>query len=130
MKRTILILYIAVLTISAHAQIVVPLSLPDNCNIQVGTNEQPTQDAALTIKILPNPNSGSFTLSVESSTILGNIHIGICNSVGVECFQLPAYCDSKKMIRKMELGDLPNGVYFLKIIAGKSEMHSSFTIQN
>jgi len=128
MEKMIFFLFLTVFTISVQAQIIVPLDLPDNCNYNVGNREIPVRDAAMNIKLIPNPNSGIFTLYIESPVILGNTQIEIFNSVGIKCFQMPVYTDSQNLIRKMEIKDLPNGVYFLKVSTNKKEVNTTFTI--
>jgi hypothetical protein len=113
-------------TIFAKAQIVVPLTLPDNCNVGTGIEQTQNQLKTSSIKLYPNPSEGTFSLAIESSSVIG---IEIYNSSGIKCLEIPAYSNSNKMIRQIDVAYLPNGVYFLKVISENSELNSSFVIQ-
>jgi len=128
MKKQILLFLLVFISVTINAQIVVPLALPDNCNVGVGTEEL-KGEVSQNVTIYPNPSDGNFTINISYDKIIEEIDIIIYNSSGNECFTQPVYCDSKNLIKKIDVSELPSGVYFIKILSDNYELNSSFIIQ-
>ena len=128
MKKVSLILFYSVFALSVHSQIVVPLTLPDNCNVTTGITEQ-LVDQTPKLTLYPNPNDGNFTVNIKSPEVIDNVRILIFNSLGVEFYQKIVYCNSKNLVRQVKVSNLPSGVYYIKVHSDSFKLNASFIIQ-
>ena len=65
-------------------------------------------------EIYPNPNTGSFTLSIRSKT-KENIGIKMLNSLNIQVFEEKDWVVSGKMQREFDFTKLPAGIYFMEL---------------
>ncbi|TRZ74581.1 MAG: T9SS C-terminal target domain-containing protein [Bacteroidetes bacterium] len=68
----------------------------------------------LTTILYPNPNQGSFTLEMNSLTPQ-NISIEISNAMGIKVYSENGITFSGKLVKPINLNNVPAGVYFLSI---------------
>jgi PKD repeat protein len=64
--------------------------------------------------LYPNPNSGNFTLEMNS-LIPQNINIEITNALGMKVYSENGITFSGKLVKPINLNNIPAGVYFLSI---------------
>jgi PKD repeat protein len=77
-------------------------------------------NADLSTSIYPNPNRGSFTLEMNSY-VPQNIGIVITNSLGIKIYSENDITFSGKLLKPINLNNIPSGVYFLSVInSGKT----------
>lgn len=129
MKKLTLILFLVVFVLSVHSQIVVPLALPTNCNIPNDIIDVRFEETTPNVTLFPNPNDGTFTVNFKSPKVIDNVEIVIFNSLGVECYLQKVYCNSKNLIRQVEVSDLLSGVYYIKLRSKSYDLKTSFIIQ-
>jgi sporulation-control protein spo0M len=129
MKKLTLLLFLGALALSVNSQIVVPLTLPDNCNISTGKTDVPLKETTPKLTVSPNPNDGTFTLQIKSHKVIDNVRISIFNSLGVECYAQRVYCNSNTLFRQLDVSGLPSGVYYVKASSGSYDLNASFIIQ-
>ena len=68
----------------------------------------------LTPLLYPNPNRGNFTLEMNSLTPQ-TINIEITNSLGMKVYSENSITFSGKLVKPINLNNVPSGVYFLLI---------------
>jgi hypothetical protein len=127
MKKITLVLLLGVFVLSVNSQIIVPLTLPDNCNVTVGITEQ-LRDITPKLTLFPNPNDGNFTATIISPKVIDNVEIVVFNSMGVECYLKKVYCNSNNLVRQVVVSDFPAGVYFIKVRSDSFNLSRSFII--
>jgi hypothetical protein len=76
------------------------------------------------VKIYPNPNNGSFTLS-SSYDFKGNIYV--LNMLGQTVFNEEVVTE-RALKKSIQLNGLPAGIYFLKVQDSKGETTHRFNI--
>ena len=70
--------------------------------------------------IYPNPNQGNFKIELNS-LIPQNISIVITNSLGIQVYSENDITFNGKLLKTIDLNNVPSGVYFISILnAGKS----------
>lgn len=129
MKKATLILIFGAFALSVNSQIVVPLNLPDNCNISTGEVVVPLEETTAKLTVFPNPNDGNFTVNIKSTKLIGNVELVIFNLLGVEYFKQKIYCNSKDLIRNVNVSGLPPGLYYIKVRSVGIDLSTSFIIQ-
>ncbi len=82
------------------------------------------------IKIYPNPNNGSFTLSVEN-TGSGNspLQVEVYNSIGQLVYKDAVLPANNKLNTTLSLTELPNGIYNLHLKGKDNTRLVNFSIQ-
>jgi len=110
----------AVVGVGAHIY-AVTVNTPDGCsqyiisriffNDNVGFAQNKTDLSTL---IYPNPNHGNFTLEMNS-LIPQNIDISIFNSLGMKVYSENGVSFSGKLVKPINLNNVPVGVYYLSI---------------
>ena len=110
----------AVVGVGAHIY-AVTVNTPDGCsqyiisriffNDNVGFAQNKTDLSTL---IYPNPNQGSFTLEMNS-LIPQNIDISIFNSLGMKVYSENGVSFSGKLVKPINLNNIPSGVYYVSI---------------
>lgn len=110
----------AVVGVGAHIY-AVTVNTPDGCsqyiisriffNDNVGFAQNKTDLSTL---IYPNPNQGSFTLEMNSLTPQ-NINIEITNTMGMKVYSENGISFSGKLVKSINLNNVPVGVYYLSI---------------
>ncbi len=78
-------------------------------------------------RIYPNPNYGEFNL-VCSRKLAENGEITLCDIEGRQIFQILA--ESGKTIYKINATNLPQGIYIVRLVAGKTLYTNKVIIQN
>ncbi len=127
MKKITLVLLLGVFVLSVNSQIIIPLTLPNNCNVPNGITEQ-FVDLIPKLTLFPNPNDGNFTATIISPNVIDNVELVVFNSLGVECCLKKVYCNSKNLVRQVVVSDFPAGVYFIKVRSDRFNLSSSFII--
>ncbi|MFH0893926.1 MAG: T9SS type A sorting domain-containing protein, partial [Bacteroidota bacterium] len=74
-----------------------------------------SENAALSVAIVPNPNNGTFELSWHSGN--ENIRINIVNVLGETIYAENFFTTTGK--KRINSGVFSQGVYFVKISSGK-----------
>ncbi|MCK4638373.1 MAG: T9SS type A sorting domain-containing protein, partial [Bacteroidales bacterium] len=81
------------------------------------------------VNIMPNPNSGSFILELNSDNNI-SANIRIFNSLNVLVFEINKVNINQKYSKKINLSRLSKGVYFLKIKSNEVVLVYKIIIQN
>ena len=72
------------------------------------------------LKLYPNPNSGMFSLQLESIDTKNPVKVDVYNTQG-KLVESATYSSSQAvMVRQMNLSGLPNGNYIIRVINGKN----------
>jgi hypothetical protein len=78
------------------------------------------------LKVLPNPNNGTFTLATEPSvSIEGGLRL--MNSMGEVVWQNDEPLTSHETVIHL---NLPNGIYFLQTVVNETKVHVKILIAN
>ncbi len=93
------------------------LITPDHVPISSERVEQNTNLSAITFEVIPNPNSGEFTLAIEGMT--GSYDVQVVDMVGKEVFVQRNNVGSRL---KMDISEQSKGIYFVRIQA-QDEAH-------
>jgi hypothetical protein len=128
MKHFILFLLLFLFVAKIQAQVIVQLTLPDNCNVGIGIVEKNPENISK-VSVYPNPNDGNLTLKIENAKTIENVTIAVYNSTGVQCYSNPVYCNSKILVRNVDVTDLSAGVYVIKVFSEEIQLSTSFIIQ-
>jgi len=126
--KELLLIILWFITVNMNSQIVVNLVLPDNCNAPTVIEDQPFQKDKATLKIYPNPNNGSFYIYVELLSAIKKVKINISDSKGNVIHSEIVYCNSKIMIKQMNITKIPAGTYVLELISDKLILSEKFLI--
>lgn len=78
--------------------------------------------------LYPNPNQGSFTLEMNSLT-LQNINIEIINTMGIKVYLEDGISFSGKLVKPINLNNVPAGVYFLSILNSGKNIVQKFLVK-
>ena len=99
-----------------QSQILVNVTLPDNCSEDTPTKINNTETSQNnSINVYPNPNEGSFTLNVNFTKKIGTATIEIYEVSGKQVYKEDIFCNSELLIRRLDLPKFPAGVYVLSI---------------
>ncbi|MBA2612225.1 MAG: PKD domain-containing protein [Bacteroidetes bacterium] len=85
--------------------------------------------AITSVKVYPNPNNGEFIINLSNVDLNKTTGVLIYNSLGQVIYKDEEFCKSD-ISKKINLEEIPNGVYFLKIDNGKENKVSRIIIQN
>jgi hypothetical protein len=115
-KITLLLFIISSINTSAYGQITVKLALPNNCYFDINTHLSVDNDSELSnLKVIPNPNTGSFTLDFSQQGVLGKLFVVIFDTRGKIVYQETIFSDSNSIVKKISLNDLLPGIYLLEV---------------
>jgi PKD repeat protein len=82
----------------------------------------------VTTKIYPNPNSGTFTLEMNS-LIAENVNISVTNSLGVNVYTETGITFSGKYAKQIKMNNVPAGVYFLTVKSSDKTSVQKFLVK-
>jgi hypothetical protein len=68
------------------------------------------------VSVYPNPNNGAFTVEVELAQ-QRNLSIGLYDMVGKQIWLDDAIGTTDQLRKQYDLGQMPDGVYFLRVFA-------------
>ncbi len=88
--------------------------------------EDPTTKTA-TLNIEPNPNKGTFTLTLDKS-VKGNVMLSIVNGQGLEVYH-EMIAAEKLQQYPIDIKGAASGSYLVKIVQGKTQITLKFIIQ-
>jgi len=71
------------------------------------------------VGVYPNPNSGVFTLNLNTSGT-ETVNISIMDNMGVEIYKLENVSVNDSYKNEIDLGDFANGLYYIHISSGDS----------
>jgi PKD repeat protein len=92
----------------------------------VGINEAYNSES---VKIYPTPNQGRFTLEINASTP-DIISMKVYNTVNAVVFEQESIHINGAFKNQFDLGDLPNGIYFMVLEGEKENYLQKLVIQN
>jgi hypothetical protein len=117
MKKIMLLLFlISSINTSAYSQITVKLTLPNNCYVDLNTLLTVVSDHEdSNLRIIPNPNAGSFTLTLSHQAVLGKLVIKIYDTKGEIVYQETVFSDSYSIVKKINFNALLAGIYVLEV---------------
>lgn len=98
----------------------------DNINITSSTGFSINDPASKDIAVYPNPSHGNFTVQFNDGLFEGNIQIESIE--GRLLFEKQIKTASDKV--NIDLGDLPHGTYFMKIVNGEQMRVKKITVQD
>lgn len=78
------------------------------------------------ISIYPNPSNGEFTLDLNTGTDQKQNTVSVYNMMGELVFEKQVTANSKQTI---DVSQLANGTYFVKVNSGNSSFHKKISIQ-
>ncbi|MES2622243.1 MAG: SBBP repeat-containing protein [Bacteroidota bacterium] len=81
---------------------------------------------SLSLRIYPNPNGGHFILEINSESVQ-DVQIEMFDLVGRKIFM--DYENGSPYIKSFNLTELPEGVYFIKVIQGSEQQAVKFVKQ-
>jgi hypothetical protein len=79
--------------------------------------------------ISPNPNNGSFNLSMKGAND-GRVNISVYNVVGNLVYQADAETKNGALVKDIQVNQPANGVYFIKVISDHQSFTKKVRIQN
>lgn len=81
------------------------------------------------VRIFPNPNNGSFTLDLDDVSFNSPIiYLRIYNVLGELVHQTSKEIDNGEFQREVNLGDLTNGAYYLRLSSGNQSYSAKLII--
>ena len=130
MKKSFFIFWIFLLTIgSVKSQIVVKLTLPDNCNKNVTSIENIDMNGAIELKIFPNPTQGVFEVYLKSESFINQAEIKLLDLKGKVIYKESFYCSTKNFVKKFNLTGLPSGIYILSFTNSELEYSTKLIVK-
>jgi hypothetical protein len=88
----------------------------------------PEKETALQCEVFPNPNNGSFALKL-TRLVPGNLSIRLQNALGVVILEDTEVAASGTLVKKINPGRIPRGVYILSLQNGKVKMNLKVVVQ-
>jgi hypothetical protein len=79
------------------------------------------------ISIYPNPNSGKFTIGFEND-YSGEVSIKVYTAIGIEIKDLNLNKSNGDFSYNIDLGNQPNGYYYIEIISSTEKVTKSIII--
>ena len=129
MKTHLLILLFCFSGVALNSQTTVILLLPDNCNVPSEIEEPPVVISESVLKIFPNPNTGIFYLTAEFMSEIGKANIRISDFTGKVIYTESVYCDSKKLIKQINISELSPGSYVIELKSDKQKLSAKLLIK-
>jgi len=98
-------------------------------NVTTSTGLQTLSGDSPVYNIYPNPNDGSFNISVNGLANEKNAEIRISNMMGQVIYQSNAAVNGGKALNTINLQNAANGIYLLQIITADNTYTSRIAIQ-
>ena len=117
-----------IVTVFVKGQTVVTLQLPDNCNVNGLEDVIKNNDNIL--KIYPNPSNGKFSLVVSSDVFIGKATIYIHSIESKIVYSEKIFCNSKKLVKQLNLSKLVHGTYILEVKSEKEVYSKKLLIKD
>lgn len=101
-------------------------ALSDTLGIHVTTGISNTISSQLPVSLYPNPNGGKFV--VQAGWAKGNIDIEVVNTIGQRIISKTVHANTNGLREEIEMNNLANGIYFIKLSDTKGTQTLRFTI--
>lgn len=72
--------------------------------------------------LFPNPSHGRFMIALESSRVLGTIALNLRNMAGQTVAKKTLVEQSPSLLRELDFGALPPGIYLLEVNTGEDRL--------
>jgi hypothetical protein len=112
--RYLIILLFIFISFSFNGQVLVTLSLPDNCNVATDV-EDLVETIQAKLHIYPNPNQGTFYMSAEFESAPEHAEICISDLRGKEVYRKTVSCESEFFVKQIDEEILTPGIYFVEL---------------
>lgn len=99
----------------------------NDCSTSVKTYVDVEDILGVTATLYPNPNDGKFTVEGFSQTD-DLINIAVVSSVGKLVYTGHTIPDKSKFVKEIELGNVPSGVYYLRLTTGRERKWIHFSV--
>ncbi len=84
----------------------------------------------LNIQIIPNPNNGNFIISGDLHLNTDElVSIEVTNILGQMVYHSNIECKNAKLNKEIQLGSIPNGVYFLNLSSRSENKQYKFIVE-
>ncbi|MCO6489604.1 MAG: T9SS type A sorting domain-containing protein [Phaeodactylibacter sp.] len=80
------------------------------------------------LSLFPNPNSGAFTVRLQGQPA-DVLRLNLLNVVGQSVFGMEDSFHAGYWQQRLELGQLPAGVYVLEVMAGESRAYRRVVVE-
>jgi hypothetical protein len=115
-----------IIKVTAYSNL--PCAIPNSSSATFKVLDVPGLNAEKNIRLYPNPNKGSFTILADLPGVQ-TADVEIVNTLGQSLYNSILTVNNGKLNDQINLPDLPNAVYWLRLKTARQSSIIPFTIQ-